>query len=187
MPKGSLFLTVTVHNDDEITDHKQLFRVDIPMTYSRLDKITQAHLEELGYYTTDVTAATSTTTATTAATTMMDSNGYSSRCSNGTGGSGADIDPNSFQSISSNLRLAVFNVANPYILIPACSTCIQVKLTISQVSVWPKAVVLGQTVQDLRHFLFWKQSVGWHQVCNDVWCNPDIIFSVPITGNFSNK
>jgi hypothetical protein len=121
-----------------VDNSRQLFRVDLPLTYSRLEKITASHLEEYGY---------------------------------------PNIDPTVMQAINQHLRFAIFNLpeCNNYILIPACPTSVQIKLTISQVSTWPKAVVIGQTVRDVKHFLFWKQCAAWHQGLTE--CNSR--FDVP--------
>ena len=73
------------------------------------------------------------------------------------------MDGSAFEKIAENYRLGTFQVDNPYILIPQSSSCVSVTLTVSQVTVWPRAVALGQSSQIIKRYLFHHRVAAWHQ------------------------
>ncbi len=46
--------------------------------------------------------------------------------------------------IDKNFVLKRFSISNPYVLLPACKSDVQIRLSISEVTDWPKAVLVGQ-------------------------------------------
>ena len=52
--------------------------------------------------------------------------------------------PSQFEYIAENFRLATFFIEQPYVLIPYTSSCISIVMTVSQVTAFPRTMVLGQ-------------------------------------------
>ena len=77
------------------------------------------------------------------------------------------MDPLAFERVTDNFRLATFHIENPYILIPKCSPSVSVTLTVSQVTAWPRAIVVGQSAQVLKRLLYLHKVAAWHQ-----WLSP---------------
>ena len=77
------------------------------------------------------------------------------------------IDAHTLERVADTFRLASYHIENPYILIPKVSSSVSVTLTVSQVNVWPRAVVVGQTTQVLKKLLFLHKVAVWHQ-----WLRP---------------
>ncbi len=57
-----------------------------------------------------------------------------------------------------------FVLSNPYVLLPACKSDILVRISLSEVTDWPKAVMLGHArMKNVSDFILWKQSASIFQ------------------------
>ena len=149
-PKGSLFLTVCIHETDSGRIEKreresesnqphylrQLYRVDAPLKIRkdlRAERITSNLLNQLGV---------------------------------------SHPNPQILERIIDNYRLASFYIDNPYILMPRCPPNCSITLTLSQVVSWPRAFAIGQTSEDLKRMLFLHRVSAWNQGLNSCnWTN----------------
>jgi len=84
---------------------------------------------------------------------------------------GISIDPNDTEnySLSRNNRLCEeFRIAtltpikSNLIMIPACNSFCTIKITLSQISKYPKTLFVGQCEQNINPFLMWKKSASWY-------------------------
>ena len=110
-PRGSLFLSICVHEFDEETNEemryrseemkrkafRQVYRIDVPLKIkkdAKNEKISMTNLTNLGL---------------------------------------PVMDTESFEKIVDNYRLVSYCMDNPYVLIPRCTSYVSVTLTVSQV------------------------------------------------------
>jgi len=84
------------------------------------------------------------------------------------------MDQKEFEKISDKYRLVSFGVEFPYIMIPKCTSCVSVTLTVSQVTIWPRAVSIGQSIQEIKKFVFTNKVTAWHQ-----WLTPSSWTTLP--------
>lgn len=63
-----------------------------------------------------------------------------------------DLTKNDLQIISENYRIIPFSLPRPYILLPSCVRNSTIKLTLSEMYEWPKAVCCGQAMEPVCMF-----------------------------------
>ena len=71
--------------------------------------------------------------------------------------------PQQFEYMADNFRLATFAVESPYVLLPCVTACVEVRMTVSQVTAWPRTVALGQCSMALKENLFATRVASWNQ------------------------
>ena len=143
LPKGSLFLTVTVHEyeDQPIDKVSALGHVDLnntdgiaPIQMFRYD----FQLKETGRVI-DIKPS------------IMNKLGYE------------DLPSGTIEKLAKQYQIVAFNTSKPYILIPFTRANVEVRLTLSEVKDWPKSVVLGQSRFNVCYHLTRKKVASFHQ------------------------
>jgi hypothetical protein len=139
--KGTIFLTVSLHQTREgETSGKQEYRLDVPLepetdTPTRIFVRKPRRGEQM---------------------TSPQIHKH---------GAHESVDSKTTQKIAAGFRMSKFYSATNrnYILSPACIAEITMRLTLSSVTDWPKAVVLGQTQMDLFHYVLWRRAASFVQ------------------------
>jgi len=140
-PKGTLFLTVSLHrNPGPDSSGKQEYRIDIP-----LEKEEEVPTRIFVRKPRRGEEATSP---------VIHKHGAHESIT------GTDT-----QLLASNFRMNKYYMAANqfYVLSPACIAEISMRMTLSQVLDWPRAEVLGQSEVDLFHYMLWKRVTSYVQ------------------------
>jgi hypothetical protein len=75
------------------------------------------------------------------------------------------VDGEAVVKMATQYRMVKYFVPNNrnYILTPACSAEITMRLTLSEIADWPKAIIKGQTELDLFGYMLWKRCTSYVQ------------------------
>ena len=129
-PKGTLFLTISLH---QILEHgfngKQEYRIDIPLEQE--DQPSKIYVRK----------------------------GRAGSPQIQKFGAHQSMDPDLFSQIEKEYKMTKYFPANnrSYVLVPACTAEINIRMTISEVQDWPKAIVRGQSELNLFYYMIWKR------------------------------
>jgi len=168
--RGSLFLTVTVHEVPSYGSGKegvgalptqnqlrskpdrsydQLFRMDFPLKMmSPPTSVKPQQLAKLGFdCNPDPSAANNT----------------------------SDVNR-----IAKQFQLATFNISkSPYILVPFVGSNIELRMTISEITDYPNAVLMGQLCFPVHYYLFYERIVSLRQPLQDSFSGSQDSLEVP--------
>jgi hypothetical protein len=74
-----------------------------------------------------------------------------------------DLDHATLEKLSRLYNLDTYTASKPFILIPYTHANITIKFTLSEVTDWPKAAIIGQSVFKPQHFIIRKKILSVHQ------------------------
>ena len=135
-PKGELFITVSIHQLQDDLVGKQEYRIDIPLVPD------SPHPSRIYMR------------AGRAGSPQLQKNGAHE-----------SLSPEAINAISDGYRVRDFSVSNnrQYILIPWSTAEVVMRITVSEVTDWPKAIVKGQTEMSIFRNLLWKKASSFLQ------------------------
>ena len=150
-PKGEMMMSVSIHQvlEDGLDVGRQEYRIDIPLV---ADGPANRIIARRG------------------------KGGGSAQLHKS--GAHEDLDNDEVKELARDYRVRTYRVAQnrPYILIPFITAETLLRITLSEVTDWPKARVCGQIETPIFHYLLWKRMasyvddfqnpVGWHNLPN---------------------
>lgn len=153
-PKGELFITVSIHHVQDNLVGKQEYRIDIPLVPDN------PHPNRIYMR------------AGRAGSPQLQKNGAHE-----------SLSPEVINAIADGYRVRNFGVNNnrQYILIPWSTAEVVMRITVSEVTDWPKAQVRGQTEMSIFHNLLWKKAGSFLQDFR----NPVVWQNLPSSGDGS--
>lgn len=81
-------------------------------------------------------------------------------------GHSTELDNVTLEKLCRFYSLDTYTTAKPYILVPYSHASVTIKFTLSEVTDWPKAVVIGQSVFHPQHFVIRRKIISVHQSFN---------------------